>query len=281
MKRSKPAFASALDDMKQRLSRLELRARKKRQLALEAMSEVGLKKLEQPDFTASARAGSPALVVVAEDSIPEAYWLPQPPKLDRQALLGELKRGVEIPGAQLSNPRPVLTREDKVMAFTDTQVRQLKAKLDAKHVKTRNANGADLHYVEGWHVIAEANRIFGYDAWDRRTLASHCVWSGANGAYHAAAYTAKVRVSVRAGDITIVREGSARAKAEPLPRGKPTSSRSKAPRPMPPSGRSPLSAIPSVLRFMTASRLACAKRETSKAAPPIRPLGAALGIWCR
>ena len=31
-----------LDDMKERLSRLELRASKKRQLALEAMSEVGL-----------------------------------------------------------------------------------------------------------------------------------------------------------------------------------------------------------------------------------------------
>ena len=56
------------------------------------------------------------------------------------------------------------------MALSDTQVRQLRAKLDAKHVKTRKANGTDLHYVEGWHVIAEANRIFGYDAWDRRTL---------------------------------------------------------------------------------------------------------------
>jgi len=94
------------------------------------------------------------------------------------------------------------------MALSDTQVRQLRAKLEAKHVKSRNANGVDLHYVEGWHVIAEANRIFGYDAWDRRTLASHCVWSGPSGAYHGAAYTARVRVSVRAGDITIVREGS-------------------------------------------------------------------------
>ena len=94
------------------------------------------------------------------------------------------------------------------MALSDTQVRQLRAKLEAKHVKTRNANGTDLHYVEGWHVIAEANRIFGYDAWDRRTLASHCVWSGPSGAYHGAAYIAKVRVSVRAGDTTIVREGS-------------------------------------------------------------------------
>ena len=61
------------------------------------------------------------------------------------------------------------------MAFTDFQVRQLKAKLDGKHVRTRNANGTDLHYVEGWHVIAEANRIFGFDAWDRRTLEANGV----------------------------------------------------------------------------------------------------------
>jgi DNA repair and recombination protein RAD52 len=27
--------------------------------------------------------------------------------------------------------------------------------------------GPTLLYVEGWHVIAEANLIFGYDAWDR------------------------------------------------------------------------------------------------------------------
>ena len=70
------------------------------------------------------------------------------------------------------------------------------------------ANGADLHYVEGWHVIAEANRIFGYDAWDRRTISTACVWSGQSGQYYAAAYAAKVRVIVRAGDTTIVREGS-------------------------------------------------------------------------
>ena len=94
------------------------------------------------------------------------------------------------------------------MALTDTQVRQLRAKLDARHVKTRKANGADLHYVEGWHVIAEANRIFGYDAWDRRTLATNCISSSLSGQLHLAAYTAKVRVTVRAGETTIVREGS-------------------------------------------------------------------------
>jgi hypothetical protein len=102
-----------LEDMKTRLARLEERGAKKRQLALDAMSEVGLRKLEQPDFTASARAGSPSLVVIAEDAIPSSYWVPQPPKLDRQSLLAELKRGGEVPGTQLSNPRPTLSVRTK------------------------------------------------------------------------------------------------------------------------------------------------------------------------
>jgi hypothetical protein len=102
-----------LEDMKERQARLEVRASKKRELALHAMTEAGLSKLEQPDFTASARAGPPALIVVAEERIPAAYWVPQPPKLDRQSILGELKRGIEIPGVQMSNPKPVLSVRTK------------------------------------------------------------------------------------------------------------------------------------------------------------------------
>jgi len=98
-----------LDEMRERLSRLEQRSKKKRELCLEAMTEVGLKKLEQPDFTVSARAGLAALVVVEENLIPETYWVPQQPKLDRQSLLADLKRSVEVPGAELGNPRPVLS----------------------------------------------------------------------------------------------------------------------------------------------------------------------------
>jgi hypothetical protein len=52
-------------------------------------------------------------MVIAEERIPEAYWLPQPPKLDRKAILGELKRGIDIPGTQMSNPQPVLTVRTK------------------------------------------------------------------------------------------------------------------------------------------------------------------------
>ena len=94
------------------------------------------------------------------------------------------------------------------MAFTDQQTRFLKAKLDAQHVRTRKVDGATLHYIEGWHVLAEANRIFGFDGWDRRTLLSNCIWTGTAGGEHLAAYVAKVRIYVRAGDVLVVREGS-------------------------------------------------------------------------
>jgi hypothetical protein len=102
-----------LQEMRRRLERLEERRAKKRQLALEAMCEVGLKKLEQPDFTASARAGMASLFIISEGELPEDYWVPQPPKLDRQALLADLKRGTEIAGAQLSNPKPILAVSTK------------------------------------------------------------------------------------------------------------------------------------------------------------------------
>ena len=104
---------SRLEEMRARLGRLAERGLKKRQLALEAMNEVGVKKLEQPDFTASARIGSPTLVVMAEQAIPSNYWVPQPPKLDRQALTSDLKRGKEVPGTCLGNATPVLAVRTK------------------------------------------------------------------------------------------------------------------------------------------------------------------------
>jgi len=102
-----------LEEMRRRLERLEERGAKKRQLALEAMCEVGLKKLEQPDFTASTRVGMPSFSITSEGQIPAHYWIPQPPKLDSQALLADLKRGREIAGAQLSNPKPILAVRTK------------------------------------------------------------------------------------------------------------------------------------------------------------------------
>jgi hypothetical protein len=102
-----------IEDMRQRLTRLAERGLKKRQRALEAMNEAGLRKLEQPDFTASARLGAPPLLVTSEQSVPEGYWIPQPPKLNRQTLTADLRRGDEILGACLGNAAPILVVRTK------------------------------------------------------------------------------------------------------------------------------------------------------------------------
>jgi len=94
-----------------------------------------------------------------------------------------------------------------MMTFTNKQSRALKAKLAHKHVKTRNNNGTPISYVEGWHVIAEANRIFGYDCWDRTTLAPTCVWSELQRGQTVCFYSTRVRIRVRAGSVEIVRDG--------------------------------------------------------------------------
>jgi DNA recombination protein Rad52 len=93
------------------------------------------------------------------------------------------------------------------MAFSEAQVQTLSGKLSAKHVRTRQAQGRTLSYIEGWHAIAEANRIFGFDAWDRQTMAIKCVWEGTWQGKYRCSYVARVRIKVRAGDSEICREG--------------------------------------------------------------------------
>jgi DNA repair and recombination protein RAD52 len=52
--------------------------------------------------------------------------------------------------------------------FTDAQKKMLEAPLLAKNVRPP-APGRFGDYIEGWHAIAEANRIFGHGQWDRKT----------------------------------------------------------------------------------------------------------------
>jgi hypothetical protein len=99
------------------------------------------------------------------------------------------------------------------MGFADKQLRKLRARLKTQHIKSREVEGATVHYVEGWYVLAEANRIFGFDGWDREMVACQCVWTKQLGSRFAAAYVARVRITVRAGDTPILREGSGAGEA--------------------------------------------------------------------
>jgi hypothetical protein len=98
-----------IEIVQKRMQRLAERGARRRRVARDAMIEVDIKKIAAPDFTLSVRPGAPALVVVDEAAIPERYWQPRDPRLDRLGLLADLKLGRSIAGVQLNDPEPVLS----------------------------------------------------------------------------------------------------------------------------------------------------------------------------
>lgn len=93
--------------------------------------------------------------------------------------------------------------------FTDVQKSALQSPLARSSVKTRTQAGRELSYIESWFAISEANRIFGFDAWDRETVSMVKLGDPyeKDGKWYVA-FMAQVRVTVRAGDTVILRMGS-------------------------------------------------------------------------
>ena len=91
------------------------------------------------------------------------------------------------------------------MSFSEQQIKLLEAPLLRENVANRKQAGRQLSYIEGWHAIAEANRIFGFDSWTRETFDVRCINEKAReiGADKrlgwGVSYIAKVRVSVGGG----------------------------------------------------------------------------------
>jgi recombination DNA repair RAD52 pathway protein len=56
------------------------------------------------------------------------------------------------------------------MVFDPKQVDELGKKLNGDNVSERKQAGRTFSYIEGWHAISEANRIFGFGYWDHQTL---------------------------------------------------------------------------------------------------------------
>lgn len=52
---------------------------------------------------------------------------------------------------------------------------ELKRKLDPSHVKPPSKFGPKGDYIEGWHAMAEANRIFGFGEWGYTVKTCSCV----------------------------------------------------------------------------------------------------------
>ncbi len=98
--------------------------------------------------------------------------------------------------------------------FSTEQIASLTAPLDRAKVRQREQGRAKVSYLEGWQVIAEANRIFGFDGWQRETIEVRCVNQSERPIGREArpgwgvTYTARVRITVAATAQTpVIREG--------------------------------------------------------------------------
>ena len=97
------ALKSRIAEMQSRLSRIEYRAEVLKEAVVSTMERAGIRKISEADFTLTLRPTAAPLQITQEDSIPDIYWRPQPPRLDRKGLIEALKDGGTVPGAVLGN----------------------------------------------------------------------------------------------------------------------------------------------------------------------------------
>jgi hypothetical protein len=94
--------------------------------------------------------------------------------------------------ASPTSPAAPQVLQAQPLGFSPEQLAALAAPLDRDKVRQREQGRSRVSYLEGWQVIAEANRIFGFDGWQRQTIAVRCVaqaertigrvrWSGFSG----------------------------------------------------------------------------------------------------
>ena len=98
--------------------------------------------------------------------------------------------------------------------FSTEQITALSAPLDRAKVRQREQGRSSVSYLEGWQVIVEANRIFGFDGWQRETVALRCVNQSERTIGRdqrpgwGVTYTARVRITVGEGSgAQLIREG--------------------------------------------------------------------------
>jgi hypothetical protein len=99
--------------------------------------------------------------------------------------------------------------------FSPEQLTALASPLDPARICTRRQGRASVPYLKGWAVIEEANAIFGFDGWQRQTIACQCVTQAERSIGEerkpgwGVTYIARVRITVFAGSRgLLIREGT-------------------------------------------------------------------------
>jgi hypothetical protein len=106
------AVALRIGDMQERRQRYESRRDALRATAFAVMDALELKKITDPEFTVTIRAGSQRPMITDESAIPDEYKKTVI-SVDKVAINQAVKDGVVIPGVELSNALPSLNIRTK------------------------------------------------------------------------------------------------------------------------------------------------------------------------
>lgn len=106
------AIKSRVEDLAARRKRYEDRGASLRALALWAMQEAGLPKLQAPDLTVSIGKPRASVLITDEKAVPLEF-VDYTPRIRKADVKAALEAGKPVPGAALSNSPPSVTIRSK------------------------------------------------------------------------------------------------------------------------------------------------------------------------
>ena len=110
MEHDAAALAAEIKRLQARKKTVEDNKDKLKARLQDAMVATGQKKIKTNLFSFSIGKNPPALSVTSEEEIPEKYWTVPEPVLDREAVKRDLKAGMAVPGAELTQSESLRIR---------------------------------------------------------------------------------------------------------------------------------------------------------------------------
>lgn len=95
-------MAEAAKSINARRAAIERKTERLADYLLFQMQKAGSKKIEGTQVRVSVAKKPDSVNIVNEADIPEAYWKPQPPVLNKMAIKEALKKGEAVPGAAMN-----------------------------------------------------------------------------------------------------------------------------------------------------------------------------------
>lgn len=101
------AAGGRIEALTARRARFQARAEASRRAALEMLGALGAPRVDDAEFTATVRQGSPGVVVTDEAALPDRFVRTKRTP-DKAAIGAALRAGQDVPGAMLKNSAPSL-----------------------------------------------------------------------------------------------------------------------------------------------------------------------------